>query len=292
MGSFLAVTGDGGYTFALQDPFDTLHNAGGLPGAGRGCAFSPDGNYLAAAHWSGNCLTVIDTSTWAAVSGTPSLSGTGWGCAFSPDGNYLAVAHDNGNRLTVIDTSNWTAISGTPSLPGNGYGCAFSPDLTLPARRVITYDHDGNRIPANIKIVRPGSWRFVAQTFTGLDGEGVLRPFTAEGGLLAALVDNREDVREYDIKPIEMGSEDDPPVELYLGYAGEQVTMSGNVTTSSGVPAAEVVIRAWASRKLVARVYPASDGSWSADVPPGRYDVTYLNEGCQPITHGPYHVEV
>lgn len=219
------------------------------------------------------------------------LPGTGNGAAFSPDGQYLAVAHANGNRLTIVDTSTWTAVPNTPLLPGNGNGVTFGPDTTLPARRVITYDHDGNPISANAKLIWPDHWRVVAQAVTGPDGEGVLRSFRG-GEMLAALLDLREDVREFNIKPVTLGDETDPPVELYLGYAGPLVTISGQVKTTSGVEADEVVIRAWSSRKLVARVYPGANGEWSAEVPPGRYDVTYIKAGCEPINHGPYDVEL
>ena len=77
---------------------------------------------------------------------------------------------------------------------------------------------------------------FLAVTGAGGYTFALQDPFDTlhNAGGLSALIDASEDVREYDIKPVEMGSE---------------------------------------------------------DVPPGRYDVTYLNEGCQPITHGPYHVE-
>ncbi|SEG35128.1 carboxypeptidase regulatory-like domain-containing protein, partial [Thauera chlorobenzoica] len=84
----------------------------------------------------------------------------------------------------------------------------------------------------------------------------------------------------------------DPPTDIYLPYVGTMVTLSGNVTTTSGGPADEVVVRVWASRKLETRVYPAANGDWSAEVPPGTYDVTYLRAGCEPVCHGPYTVEL
>ncbi len=74
-----------------------------LAGVGYGCAFSPDGAYLAVAHYNSPYLTVIDTSDWSVISGTPTLAGAGYSCAFSPDGAYLAVGHYNSPYLTVID---------------------------------------------------------------------------------------------------------------------------------------------------------------------------------------------
>ncbi|WP_461369592.1 YncE family protein [Candidatus Darwinibacter acetoxidans] len=74
-----------------------------LAGVGYGCAFSPDGAYLAVAHYNSPYLTVIDTSDWSVISGTPTLAGNGHSCAFSPDGAYLAVGHYSSPYLTVID---------------------------------------------------------------------------------------------------------------------------------------------------------------------------------------------
>ncbi|SEG31358.1 hypothetical protein, partial [Thauera chlorobenzoica] len=45
-----------------------------LVGPGNGCAFSPDGQYLAVAHTNSPNLRVIRTSDWTVVSGTPALS--------------------------------------------------------------------------------------------------------------------------------------------------------------------------------------------------------------------------
>ena len=78
--------------------------------SGYGAAFSPDGDLLAVAHVGGNNLTILDTSDWSVVSGTPTLSGTGRGAAFSPDGDLLAVAHSGGNKLTVIINADETKI--------------------------------------------------------------------------------------------------------------------------------------------------------------------------------------
>ena len=67
--------------------------------------------------------------------------------------------------------------------------------------------------------------------------------------------------------------------------------LSGNATKSGGGAVDIVIVRDYdAPRGVVASVIPASNGNWSASVPPGRYDVTYISDGCAPICHGPYTV--
>ncbi len=99
-----------------------------------GCAFSPDGKYLAVAHENSPYITIYKRSgdTFTKVSDPSSLpTGTGYGCAFSPDGTYLAVAHYDSPYITIYKRSGdtFTKVSNPSSLPtGTGWGCAFSPD--------------------------------------------------------------------------------------------------------------------------------------------------------------------
>ena len=112
-----------------------LSNPSTLPaGTGWGCAFSPDGAYLAVAHSTSPYLTIYkrsgDTFTKLANPSTRP-AGTGVGCAFSPDGAYLAVAHNTSPYLTIYKRSGdtFTKLANPSTLPaGNGAGCAFSPD--------------------------------------------------------------------------------------------------------------------------------------------------------------------
>ena len=103
-------------------------------GHGEGCAFSPDGMYLAVAHSSSPYITIYNRSgdTFTKLSNPSSLpTGDGWGCAFSSDGTYLAVAHWNSPYITIYKRSGdtFTKLSNPSSRPaGNGYDCAFSPD--------------------------------------------------------------------------------------------------------------------------------------------------------------------
>ncbi|MFB2705435.1 LamG domain-containing protein [Marinobacter shengliensis] len=68
--------------------------------------------------------------------------------------------------------------------------------------------------------------------------------------------------------------------------------MSGNVTTATGVAADLVRIFYWPDRAVVSTTEPDPNGDWSFIAPhDGEYGVTYIADGCQPITHGPYFVE-
>ena len=127
-----------------------LGNLGFLSGTANGVAFSPDGNYLAVAHVNGDRLTIVTTSDWSVVSGTPSLPNTANGVAFSPDGNYLAVGHSGGNNLTVINTSNWSVVSATPSLPNTGQGVAFFLDSKLKKISGTVFDGSGSPAPNRV----------------------------------------------------------------------------------------------------------------------------------------------
>ena len=127
----LAVLLEG--THGAMEYVDFVNTVSGTPpvaNTGYGAAFSPDGQFLAVAHWNWNepYLTVIRTSDWTVVDGTPALAGAGRDVAFSPDGQFLAVAHQTSPALTVIRTSDWTVVSGTPTLAGTSVNVAFGPD--------------------------------------------------------------------------------------------------------------------------------------------------------------------
>ena len=103
-------------------------------GNGWGCAFSPDGIYLAVAHDKSPYITIYKRSgdTFTKLSNPPSLPPAGAnGCAFSSDGTYLAVGHSSSPYITIYKRSGdtFTKVSNPSSLPtGAGKGCAFSPD--------------------------------------------------------------------------------------------------------------------------------------------------------------------
>jgi len=70
-----------------------------------------------------------------------------------------------------------------------------------------------------------------------------------------------------------------------------EFSIQGSVMTAAGVAADKVCIFGWDSCTLATTVIPNSDGSWGAMLDPGQYGITYIAEGCQPVTHGPYTVE-
>ena len=96
----------------------------------NGLAFSPDGTKLAIAHSTTPFVTILNTSTWAALSNPATLpASTGWGVAWSPDGSKLAVAHSTSPFMTVYNTSDWSKMANPASLPTDiGNAVAFSPD--------------------------------------------------------------------------------------------------------------------------------------------------------------------
>ena len=145
-----------------------------LPGDGYGCAFSPDGQFLAAAHYNSPYLTVIRTSDWTKVT-TPTLPGIGYGCAFSPDGQFLAAAHYGSPYLTVIRTSDWTKIT-TPTLPNYGQGCAFSPD-----GQFLAVAHSNSPY---LTVIRTSDWTKLTTPTLPDTGRGCA--FSPDGQFLAA----------------------------------------------------------------------------------------------------------
>lgn len=71
------------------------------------------------------------------------------------------------------------------------------------------------------------------------------------------------------------------------------MVISGNATTADGQAVDFVRVFLWPDQQLVGAVSPDSSGDWSFNVvKSGNYGVTYMAEGCQPVTHGPYYIEV
>ena len=153
-----------------------LASSGYLPTNPVDVDLNPSGALLAIVYGTGNRLTVINTSDWSVVSGTPSIAGTSNGVAFSPDGSLLAVAHVSGNRLTVINTSDWSVVSGTPSITSTGNGVAFSPNGGLLAA--------GHASGNNLTVINTDDWSIVSGT-PSLAGTAYGVAFSPDGSLLA-----------------------------------------------------------------------------------------------------------
>jgi len=292
-GDFLAVGHTGGNRLTIINTADWSVVAGtpSLTSDTRYCAFSPGGDFLALANSSGNRLTIINTADWSVVAGTPALPSTGYGCAFSPDGSLLAVGHDAGNSLTIINTADWSVVADTPALPATGRACAFSPtSLITPGRKVETKDYSGAYIAATVSIVDRNL--SLIDTINSLGALNLYR--FKESDLWLIMKDDRPGATSDAFARIilDANSGDLPPLVLTQGYIGDLVTISSNLTTQAGAPGDEVVIRNWTTRELVAKVIPDANGDWSAQVPPGTYDVSYIAENCAPVIHGPYTVEL
>jgi hypothetical protein len=54
--------------------------------------------------------------------------------------------------------------------------------------------------------------------------------------------------------------------------------------------AVTIIIRHWRTHHVTATTRADESGAWSAAVPPGQYDISYLADGRAPVAHGPYTV--
>lgn len=98
----------------------SLNTTLSVGGSAAGCAWSPDGNYLAIATNGSNYIYVFDTRTWNSVTiqgGFP--NGACYGVDFSSDGKYMAVAGYGVTRLTIYDATTWTKLSTGITNPTN-----------------------------------------------------------------------------------------------------------------------------------------------------------------------------
>jgi hypothetical protein len=85
-----------------------------------------------------------------------------------------------------------------------------------------------------------------------------------------------------------------PGMLTVLSYPDTRAAASpiaGTATDSAGDAVDSVAVHHWDTKGLAALVVPEESGAWSADVPPGEYEVTAFVDGCQPFAHGPYTVE-
>lgn len=86
---------------------------------------------------------------------------------------------------------------------------------------------------------------------------------------------------------------DEPPTgPVETKPPGLGMPISGNATSAAGQPVGAVNVFIWPRGPIVDTATPDSNGDWAAFAPTVNYGVTYIAEGCQPITHGPYLAEV
>lgn len=94
-------------------------------------AYSHDGQFLAIPRLTSPFFSVLNTSDWSIVGGTPTLPGIGTSVSYSANDEFLAVGHWDGPEpgyIKVYNTSNWTEVSGVTGFFGNCYTLRFSPD--------------------------------------------------------------------------------------------------------------------------------------------------------------------
>jgi hypothetical protein len=255
-------------------------------------SFSESGAYLAVGHDGGNGLTILDTSNWSVIPNTPNIGLAAYGLAFADNDTKLICLPNGSPYLSVIDTGNWSLIPNTPPLESPGYAMDISQPGTVPvpSREVATKHYDGTDAAGTVTVMRR-DFSVAAEIQTS--GVATARLFEA-GEFWLVFPDDRPGATSDAFARINLDatSGDLPPLVLTQGYIGDLVTISSNLTTQAGAAGDEVVIRNWTTRELVAKVIPDANGDWSAEVPPGTYDVSYIAENCAPVIHGPYTVEL
>ncbi|NKN34226.1 WD40 repeat domain-containing protein [Marichromatium bheemlicum] len=294
-GSYLAVAHYGSpFLTVLQSPnWAAVSGLPALQSTARRCCWSPDGAYLAVVYASSPYLVIVDTADWSAVSGVPALPGAGYECAWSPDSAYLAIAHNGAPYLTILDATDWSTLPGVAAGGNYGRAGAWLPDINRPTRHGILYDHDGNPLSLPVQLLRRPAWaRSQVVNPDPVSGAFTVRGF-APGDYHLLIPDTRPGATDDRLLRITLDETTGAlaPLKVYMPYAGALATINGNATKAiDGSAADDVIVRAWGSHGHVIDVVPVPSGDWSAEVPPGTYDITYRSAGCQPVCHGPYTI--
>lgn len=118
--------------------YTALSALSALEGAGQGCAFSPNGRFVAFAHTTTPFIRIYEISgtgssaTFTELADPASLpAGNATGVSFSWDNRFMAVTHATSPFVTIyeINGSVFTKLSNPSDLPaGEGKGVAFSRD--------------------------------------------------------------------------------------------------------------------------------------------------------------------
>jgi len=162
--------------------------------------------------------------------------------------------------------------------------------MPVPYRKIQTKDQAGNDLSATVTLATRSFSKLADIQTSGQAEIALFQP----GDYWLIMPDDRAGATEdaFARVTIDATTGDLPPLVLTQAYIGDLVTISSNLTTQAAAPGDEVVIRNWTTRELVAKVIPDANGDWSAEVPPGTYDVSYIAENCAPVIHGPYTVEL
>lgn len=259
---------------------------------GRCVRFSNNSAFLAIAHPYGDGCTIIKTADWSKISPHPNLGSNGNACAFSYDDSKLAFLTRSAPGIVVLETTGFAQIQGVTPVETNLNTCAFSPAINVPARELEYKTATGEPASKAIKAINPDTVETILETTTDAAGKATIYSI-APTTVIASATDQIDPTnRSASLVQLDGQSEQEPALLIVDPYIGDMVTISSNLSTQSGAAGDEVVIRNWNTRELVAKVIPDANGDWSAQVPPGTYDVSYIAENCAPVIHGPYTVEL
>lgn len=169
--------------------FTKLTNPAILPtGAGNGCAFSPDGKYVAVAHATSPFITIYSFSggVLTKLANPSSLpTATCYRCTFSPNSTFLVVSISASPYIAIYSINSsgvFTKIANPATLPtGSAFGCKFSPSGNFLA---VTH----NTSPyVTIYSVSGNVFTKVANPATLPTGAGRNCAFSPDGTLLAVI---------------------------------------------------------------------------------------------------------
>ena len=147
-------------------------------------------------------------------------------------------------------------------------GTLFRIGIPLPDAEVSLYERRSLQLVDTVKTNEDGIF-----TFSHINPESDLYLIANDpmGELLPASDSAGNDLRLYQSK-------------IRVDMSGK--TLSGTI----GVSSVNVYLFDWTTKMLVSQSVTDIEGKWSAEVPVGEYLITYLREGCNPVSHGPYSV--
>lgn len=100
------------------------------PDSAIAIAFSPDDSELAIGHALTPFLTILETSGWTVIGGTPTLTGTGRSVGYNNTGTLFAVGHFTSPFFEIYDRATWAVEAYSPTLYNIGDDIEFKPDGT------------------------------------------------------------------------------------------------------------------------------------------------------------------
>jgi WD40 repeat protein len=118
--------------FPWSAPVKLANPASSPTSTGRGCAFSPNGEFLAVAHTTSPFVTIYQRmgTTFIKLANPIDLpASNGVSISWSPNGELLAIGHEVPPFITIYQRNGaiFTKFSNLPERPvSDGLGCAFS----------------------------------------------------------------------------------------------------------------------------------------------------------------------